>query len=403
MSFINANTRKLNLLVEKLVMVDKRQTFDLIIGSCYFKIDACLDLIRVVKRRVKLKGVYIYIDRRTAIQIGTVNLRELRSNSSVLIKIHAIQSGSLFHTKGYCLVPSSKEVQYSKGRLVIGSANLTGAGLIKQQSNIESAIATSDEEDIRNFVKFFEDERNLISIEDILKFDNDGDLVYLKYATLLMGWFSRKWTGNLNRFFTKRYALNTIGLERTSGDFEALGFIIRAASIGKSYFKFDMTEYRPFRRNLIMNYGIECSIGDWVPQKAISSGTKDQSEIERFRGDLDRKLSKERNRISRQIQQDYLNLLDLGIIDKVKVDPIQSFWNSIDNLLSNDMLLGRYLYSRTFFDFPYDLIREDKIDEIYDELYDVADGKSRKNAAQRAFVLSRKNRKIEPIDMITIR
>ena len=312
MNFINKDSNKLEILLDSLIRDEEDQIYDLFIATCYFRKEACIDLIDRLRNRIDLGHIGIYLDRKTAIQAGRDELADLKSKYSNQIDIFAIRSERLFHTKGYCLVPQSLEGVYNSGRLVIGSANLTAQGLTKQSGNIESALTTSNIEEILRFIGFFKNPQNLISIKDTLVFDDKEDLPYLKYALLLGGWFSHRWAGNLNRLFTKRYYLNETGRNRASGTIRTIGFNIRAASIGKTYFEFNLDEVRSIKRNLFMNYGIECSIGDWIPKGVIASSKKGESSLEDFRNLLRSRLDEVRTIVTNEIRRDFEQLVAGG-------------------------------------------------------------------------------------------
>lgn len=216
MSFFNSSNNKLHYLVKELCEVDKRKRYSLHIATCYFNVESAIRLLDAVSRsNIKITKVSIYIDRKEAIRCGVTQLYDFTKNNriSAETKIYAVRSEPLFHTKGYCLLSdqNSRRRQTIEGKLLIGSANLSGNGLTEDSGNIESMLSTTDDKALIRFTDFFDAKSNLIPIDELMVFNLDDDLQCFKYAVLLSGWFSHKWSNNLDRYFRVRYMLNDQG------------------------------------------------------------------------------------------------------------------------------------------------------------------------------------------------
>ena len=404
MSFFNLSNNKLQYLVRELYDVDKRKRYSLHIATCYFSVKSAFSLLNsILHSNINITKVTIYIDRKEAIRCGVSQLYDFAKEYSNVreTNIYAVRSETLFHTKGYCLLSDqySSHAPIYEGKLTIGSANLSGSGLTDESGNIESMLCTTDENELRKFTSFFLDETNLISIDKLMVFDLDDDLQCFKYAVLLSGWFSHKWTNNLDRYFRVRYILNEEGKRQTTDeDLRRIGFDIDAASIGKRYLDFDFnwSKYKS-NVNVIKDYGIESSLGHWVPKSVISTEDEGISKVEKFRSDLKSALQRARKDINKEIKSDYDELNNRGIIETVS-DPVERFWSKVSRFVEDDIAMNRIMHGRSFFDFPFDHVLDaEMIDEIFDQLISGARGKKAKNKACRTFLSAYEQRSVSPI------
>lgn len=228
---------KLQLLLDALAGCDGRRSYYLSIATCYCTPKVVRKFIDSIRAILKIEKIYLYIDRRTAISVGRSVLSAIEDDYSEILSIYAVKAGRLFHTKGYCLAAYSGD-DLVHGRLAIGSANLTGSGLTREHGNIESLSIHSDIPTIGKFLEFFDDEDNLIALEDLTDF-SPGDTADFQYALLTSGWFSHKWSATLATYFSVRYHLNEEGrrLRQEGTRIKTPGFQMDAASIGKRYVK----------------------------------------------------------------------------------------------------------------------------------------------------------------------
>ncbi len=190
---------KLRSLVDALTDCDRRRLYYLSVATCYCNVKAVRELIEAVGQQLKVKEVFLYLDRRTALSIGHAELEELANDYREVVSIYTNRTGRLFHTKGYCLAAYSGE-ELVEGRLAIGSANLTKSGLTTSNGNIESIAVHSDLSTINGFLDFFDDEENLITLNELSEFLPE-DTTDFQYAVLKCGLFSHKWSAKLAEYF----------------------------------------------------------------------------------------------------------------------------------------------------------------------------------------------------------
>ena len=319
-----------------------------------------------------------------------------------LLYVYAVKAANLFHTKGFCLATySDDEVDLVDGRLAIGSANLTGAGLTHKHGNIESLAIHSDIETIEKFLQFFEDEDILITPDELTDFDPDDpiDFTDFQYALLTRGKFSHKWTATLATYFSVRFQLNEEGRQRTEESIETPGFQMESATISKQYFDFGLQDWRPMNKNLVRMYGIECFLGHWVPKSKIEGEElMNENLFNKFKSAIFCELDLRMGSICREILRDCNSLVQEGIIDAPEIDPTESFLNKVNSLKNDRDQLYRIWSGRHFFDFPYDLGEDMKIKETYDDLILSAKQRQRPNTSMKVFLEAHEDRTLKPLD-----
>ena len=131
---------------------DKRRCYHLYLTSCYFTPESAKNIIGKLSESIRLTGVTVYIDRKTATLHGSKVLTKFCKNSNLQIELFAVDSGILFHSKAYALVSYGESNEIYCGSLVVGSANLTCNGLADRGGNIECLLDTQDDEMLMEFV-----------------------------------------------------------------------------------------------------------------------------------------------------------------------------------------------------------------------------------------------------------
>lgn len=203
MAFMNRydGASKLQSLLDALADCDRRRSYYLSLATCYCTPEAVREFIDAIRARLNIVEIYLYLSRREAIRIGREKLDAIEDAYPGVLFIYAVKTGRLFHTKGYCLAAYSSDDDLVHGRLAIGSANLTKPGLTGENGNIESLAIHSDTTTIGKFLEFFDDDNNLIALEDLADFSQDDDATDFQYALLTSGWFSHKWSATLAPIF----------------------------------------------------------------------------------------------------------------------------------------------------------------------------------------------------------
>lgn len=365
---------------------DKRRYHYLYLTSCYFSPQSAKNLINDLNNSIRLSEVVVYIDRKTAVSLGRDYLTTFcNSFRNVDVKMYAIDTEYLFHSKAYALISYDEDDEISCGSLVIGSANLTGNGLTNRSGNIECLLHTSDIDLLQEFVEQI-DSANVLKIQDIEKFSNAEEYNF-KYALLQEGAFIHKWADNLGQYLAVRYKLNDKGKEKI-GDpaFKQAGFNIETATISKKYFIFD---YEPPHlenaENLTRNYGIETYLGYWLPSLALET-LFDQGELEEFKNRLFGELDRQMEEIKHQITQDLEYLKEENIIEITDSDPVELFDRKAGELRSNDLKLKRIFSKYEIFYLPYDIRQKEKIEELFEEMIGLCEARKKRNATMKAFI-----------------
>lgn len=365
---------------------DKRRRHELYLCTCYFAPDAARKLINEVVSRYKVAKVHIYIDRRTAIAIGAGRLsRYENSFKGVEVRVWAVESPYLFHSKSYLLASFDENFDVYCGSLVIGSANLTGAGLTSRSGNIECLLDTQDPDLISEHIRCLK-ELNLKAAIDIEVYDQADEFSF-KYALIQEGAFLHKWNDTVERYFSTRYRLSEKGRATIKNSaFEGVGFALETATISKSYFVFD---YAPTHlegaENLVRNFGIETYLGHWIPLQAIDSYV-DMDDLGRFKEALFSQLESQYSGIAESMRRDYGYLIENGLIEAGDVSPVELFERRVADLKENDLKLKRMFSKHDIFELPYGIEQIDQIIELFDEMLSVSESRKQKNKSMKSFL-----------------
>lgn len=380
------NFKRSTLLDLLLTTPDKRRSHHIYLTSCYFTLKSARDLVNKISNTLKVSCFSIYIDRKTAVEIGKDEL-EYFTNSfkNTKVTLYAVETTTLFHSKAYAAISYDEEGDIYCGSLVVGSANLTGNGIIRRNGNIESMLETQEVEHLVEFINQLES-LNSISIEEIEDFKK-SDSFSFKYALLQEGVFIHKWSDNLSSNLSIRYHLNTYGKERLGDSaFSSAGFKIATATISKQYFKFD---YQPSHlentENLSRKYGIETYLGYWVPYDAAES-LIDKEKFKKFKKKLKKQLQVEIKDIKQRIQRDYEVLFSEGIIYESEIDMAELFEIKANKLMNNDFKLMRIFNKYETFYLPFDINQKEEIEILFDEMLELVESRKIKNTSMKAFL-----------------
>jgi len=403
-SIIIKNSKK-NKLITLLSNIDKRKSYQLYIATCYFNLRSASNLIRDLVDKVKLENISIYIDKKEAFKIGKETIKQwllnINKKTDIEINLFPVDTSYLFHSKAYSLVRINEDEEI-EGVLVVGSANLTGAGLTSTQGNIEVLLGTSEPENILSFYNSMKG-LNYQNIEDIDKFRSINSFDF-KYSLLQSGYFVYKWSGSLNQELGIKFQLSDEGKQRIKGDpiIESLGFSLDHSTVSKSYFQFNydspLTEIVP---NIKTNYGVETYFGHWVPTSIIDDifGSED---FDKFKDTFLQALSDANDSILENIENDYERLLDLHLISESDKDPKDKFKERIKNLEQNDTKLWRIYYKYEVIYLPYDFSQRQEVEDLYGALTETCDMRKRDNYTTAAIKNSIKTRDLSPLTSMDI-
>lgn len=398
---LHIRANKKDKLIELLLKTqDKRRYHNLYLTSCYFTPESAKEIIAKVSETIRLSCVTIYMDRKTAVLHGAKVLAKFCKNSPVDTEVFAVESETLFHSKAYALVAYEGTDQIYCGSLVVGSANLTGAGLTKRGGNIECLLGTQKNEVIDEFLSQLK-ELKAISLEDIDKFRLGArDSYTFKYALLQRGKFIHKWTGDLGQYFAVRFRLNKAGKDMI-GDpiFKSRGFDVETATISKRYFEF---EYEPPHLEdtemLTKNYGIETFLGWWVPNTALLTLQRKQ-DVETFKSELFRTIDAQLAEIKERINEDSEYLEASNIVEKDESNSIVKFQKKIDALREDESRLMRIFTKFEVFDLPYDPQDKSEIEGLFDDILELCESRKRKNSAMKGFLNAYEGADLDLLDL----
>ena len=392
MVFLNEQNgkRKLRSLVDRLSSaVDRRRKYCLVLATGYFSKKAADRLINKLINILNIQEIELYLPRSIAVQEENA-LDDMIADHRNLC-VYPIR-GNFFHTKAYCLVSyddwNSDDPKVTGGCLAIGSANLTGNGMVSKSGNIESLVVSDDLQQIEEFINSLSN-INWMEFEDLHKYKYN-DKHDFRYSLLSQGEFAYKYTTNLNEYLAVKYNLSRKSKDTQQQGFDELGipegFETETSTISKQYFDFDIDPFRPEGyRDLIKNYGIECW-GYWIPKIVVPSLKNERFEF--FKTNMFREIRNQMESITSKIKNDYDTLVDGGIIeiDADKGDPSENFRRKVDELEADDDRLFRIWSQLAFNDFPYDRNDTQNIDNIYGNIITTIELRKRKNSTKWAVI-----------------
>ena len=380
---------KLNLLVDRLSeTVDRRRKYHLVLATGYFSQEAANQVIDRLTKRLKIEGTELYLPR--SIAVSKKNELDAMIAERGNFCVYPVR-GNFFHTKAYCLAScddwNSEDAPVTGGCLAVGSANLTGLGLVATHGNVESLVVSEDLSQIKEFLMSLENIK-WMEFDELHKYE-DNDEHDFRYDLLSQGKFAYKYTIDLKQILAIRYNLSHKTRFQQQQDLEALGipegFETETSTISKPYFNFDINPYRPTGyRNLRRNYGIECYLGHWIPKIIVPSLENEQ--FMRFKTELFCQIKDRLGSITLEIRKDYNMLTDEGIIETGadNGEPSESFIRKVDELKEDDDRLLRIWSQLEFNDLPYDRNDTQGIDQIYDSIIKTIRLSKRKNSTKRA-------------------
>lgn len=387
-NYLHIRSGKKQCLADMLSKIDKRRYHTLHLCSCYFSADAARKLIMEIQAFARIREIKIYIDRRAAIEHGGDYLQEFcDSFVGVEVSVNAIESSNLFHSKVYSLVALDEYGNVVSGSIVLGSANLTDAGLTSRGGNFECLIDSQDAEVLDQHLSQLK-KLTVLPLQHLNKFSPKEEFSF-KYALLKSGIFLHKWNENLEQYLSIRYRLSENGRSRvTDQSLKVAGFNIETATVSKRYFRFDyVPDHLDNTENIIRNYGIETYLGYWLPY-SVSESMFDADEFGTFKEHLLSEIEIQGGEIEKNIKQDYEYLLQENLIENPEVNPVNSFNSKRESLVKNDLKLKRIYSKYQLFDLPFDIQQKEDIINLFDEVINVAESRMRKNKTMKAFLQS---------------
>lgn len=402
--FLGANN-KFKELVNCLLKCQKEesyQSYHLILVSCYFRCRSAQELIEAIRDKINpLKlWVEIYIDPRDALKIGKQELCNWKSNlesEELKISVHIFDrkaQSNLFHPKAYCLISCKEDRRNCNGSLVVGSPNLTGRGLTKDNSNIELLLDTQSREHIKNFYKslkridFIEIQNlNVWEFTDSLydSYIDEDEFPELEdesycfcFRLLSLGYLVHPWKTNLSKPFKVVYSLkeqqNTkIKKEEPQLDklLSDLKFTKKAQqkTITKDYtpnYAKKFLKERPSKFiKLNGNYGVETLLGYWIPKHKVAE-VRQEDLFKEFQDNIIFRLAKDLNEIGKQISSDWTTLQSYV----TEGDKSQKTINSLRIFLKDESFQQRIYQRYGICDLPYRIWQKQEVENLYKSLID---------------------------------
>lgn len=369
----------------------KNKTYHLILVSCYFKLNAARELIQLLNKEIKISKISIFIDRGAAINLGRESIEEWieKIPQAINVSFQVSNSGNLFHAKAYCLL-SAEADDLTCGRLVIGSANLTGNGLTNTSNgNVELLYSISD---IKAVHSFYHDlmENELGEFIDISELENfDTDSYHFKYALIQEGCFVQNYNTAINELLTFTYKFNKKGQEESkSKEFNEIK-LENKNSYSKNYFKEILPRlekilksYNPSYDVQWGRYGITTDFGYWIPKAIVAYLNQPEREkeylLQSCKEEIERELYFYLKTAESAMIGDWLLLLQKDWLTEdfkpVAYEEIDSYVktqtkNNLDKQIKDfsaflEKLLFRYYQVKITFDFT----NQEDVEKIFEDL-----------------------------------
>ena len=346
-------------------------------------------MIKKLKKRLNnIQEIELYLPRSIAVQEKDGLDAMIKKHGN--LHVYPVR-GNFFHTKAYCLVSyddwNSEDAPVTGGCLAIGSANLTGLGLVTPYGNVESLVVSEDLSQIEEFIGSLNN-INWMEFYELHTYE-DSDEYDFRHDFLSQGKFAYKYTTNMNDYLAIKYNLSHEALIQQQQGFEGLGipagFETETSTIRKLYFDFDISPYRPTGyRNLRRNYGIECYLGHWIPEIVVPS--LENEDFRKFKTELFLQIRDRLESITLEIRNDYNTLTDEGIIETGadNGESSERFIRKVNELEEDVKRLHRIWSQLEFNDLPYDRNDTQGIDQIYGSIITTIGLSKRKNSTKRA-------------------
>lgn len=389
--------KKWDTLTDSLAKVYKTKKYYLFICTCYFNTEIAEKFIEdLISREIHIRKVFIFVDRKEAIQIGIDEFNNLTSKFSDLsLDIKAIDVNGLFHSKIYALINIKNDVAVN-GSLTITSANLTNAGIVKK-TNVESFITVYDKAILNELIQQMEGLKpKFVEIDQLNNYKSSNSLSF-RFNLLGRGEFLHKWNAHLRQFLEIRYDLNDEMQTLKPQILSDLGFDSDASSVGRCYFNLNNIPIQTLPRGFTKKYGIETTLGYWIP-KTLWKNSIENSDFDVFKDTLFSEINKQLKDVCLQMESDYKELLRIGIIKHRAEIPTDRIISKIKLAQTNPNVLLKYFTQYEPVESPIDLSQIQKINNTFNELKFRIECSKRKNVTMKAFLNAVDNKSIEAFE-----
>lgn len=382
---------KMDAVVDYLTNVNKQRKYNLYLISCYIDKEFPFDFIKSIVASVRLKNIYIYIDRNEVFRVGQKEiktlLKRIRQSISmqgldIEINLSCIKGyPGIFHCKAYVLVNYDSKKKIEEGSMVVGSANLSVKGLSNSRGNFETLIGLNSKKDLKDIIDTIEtidDSKMFVDFENITVFQDiniDNEFSW-QYALLKSGYFVHKWSDNLRNELSVKFYLSDEGQKTVQSDELAqLGFSLDTKTISKNYFNFTFPAvHLGGDKDFLKLHGLETYMGHWIPKGALA--IENNNEFNLFKERLEIELNEQQGGILNSIGEDRGRLLEMGLITE-SYQPRVFTEKHINSLLSDNLKLYRIYTKYQIYELPLDYSQDDEIGHVYEDLISTLNAKKK--------------------------
>ena len=365
----------------------KKSRHELWILSCYIDIDLIESYVSHLLESVRITAVYLAFNFSEIYKLGPIETKDkLLSVQSNLKKIEVdfewkpLVSSRLVHSKGYAIIQRVND-EVEDGVVLITSANFTKPGF--KGGNIEIGYISTKKRDLNDFVIKYDYLWDVAGTDISNAIFKENDYLF-KFALLSSGVFIHKWSGSLSQQIGIKYELTELAKEKgaIAPELAAVGFET-GDTFSRQVLNLSELPEKEVPSSFIKRFTIETYWGRWCPfdaWKRLSSAFEGSEEfIEEFQSAV-------KDEILRGIKNDaYLvqeQLVEQGLIKKVKEDHLNRWINRVQELGSNVDRLERIFTGYEVHKLPYSIEQKTDIIELFESLEETIELSKAKNIAK---------------------
>ncbi len=382
----------------------KQRRHELWILSCYVDFDLIESYVSHLLKNARITDVYLAFNFAEIYKIGPTETKDkLLSVQRTLKAIgvdfewKALASSKLVHSKGYAVIQRANG-KVKDGVVLITSANFTNPGF--KGGNIELGYISTKKLDLKDFENKFDYLWDEIGTDIDKAVFKQNDLLF-KFALLSSGVFIHKWSGSLSQQVGIKYELTEIAKEKgtIAPELAAVGFEA-GDTFTRQVLNLSELPKKEVPSSFIKRFTIETYWGRWCPAEAWK---RLSSKFEGSKGFIDEFQSAVEDETLLGIKNEAYSvqeqLIEQGLIKKVKKDHLNRWANRVQELSTNIDRLERIFTGYEVHKLPYSIEQKSDIIELFESLEDTVELSKAKNIAKEKIIFAISSKDLNSIKL----
>lgn len=362
----------------------KQRRHELWILSCYVDLDLIESYVSHLLKSTRITDVYLSFNFAEIYKIGPTetkdkllsvqrNLKEI----GVYFEWKALSSSKLVHGKGYAIIQRVNG-NIKDGVVLITSANFTNPGF--KGGNVELGYTSTKKQDLKDFENKYDHLWDEVGADIGKAIFKQNDLLF-KFALLSAGVFIHKWSGSLSQQVGIKYELTELAKEKgtIAPELVAVGFEA-GDTFTRQVLNLSELPQKEVPSSFIKRFTIETYWGRWCPAEAwkrlSSTFEGSQGFIEEFQSAVEDETLLVIKNDAYSVQQ---QLIEQGLIKKVKKDHLSRWVNRVQELSANVDRLERIFIGYEVHKLPYSIEQKSDIVELFESLEETIELSKAKN------------------------